>query len=39
MSEHLQVPYKSIPDMFLQRVAATPDANAFAHPGARARSG
>jgi long-chain acyl-CoA synthetase len=34
MSEHLQVPYKSIPDMFLQRVAATPDARAFASPGA-----
>src|SRR4029453_18421246 len=25
MSEHLQVPYRSIPDMFLQRVASTPD--------------
>src|SRR4051812_14883892 len=34
MSEHLQVPYRSIPDMFLQRVAATPDARAFASPGA-----
>ncbi len=33
MSEQLQVPYKSIPDMFLQRVAATPAANAFAYPG------
>ena len=32
MSENLQVPYRSIPDMFLQRVAATPDANAFAYP-------
>ncbi len=26
------VPYRSIPDMFLKRVAATPDRNAFAHP-------
>ncbi len=34
MSEQLQVPYRSIPDMFLQRVAATPDAKAFAYPGA-----
>jgi long-chain acyl-CoA synthetase len=34
MSEQLQVPYRSIPDMFLQRVAATPDANAFAYPTA-----
>jgi long-chain acyl-CoA synthetase len=34
MSEHLQVPYRSIPDMFLRRVAATPDANAFAYPTA-----
>ena len=33
MSEHLQVPYRSIPDMFLQRVASTPDAKAFAFPG------
>ena len=33
MSKQLQVPYKSIPDMFLQRVAATPAANAFAYPG------
>jgi long-chain acyl-CoA synthetase len=32
MTEHLQVPYRSIPDMFLQRVAATPAANAIAHP-------
>ena len=24
MTDHLQVPYRSIPDMFLQRVAATP---------------
>ncbi|HET8680678.1 MAG TPA: long-chain fatty acid--CoA ligase [Micromonosporaceae bacterium] len=30
----LEVPYKSIPDMFLARVAKTPDAQAFAHPGA-----
>ena len=29
----LEVPYRSIPDMFLQRVAATPDANAFGSPG------
>ncbi|WFE29363.1 long-chain fatty acid--CoA ligase [Solwaraspora sp. WMMD791] len=28
----LHVPYRSIPDMFLQRVAATPDKNAFASP-------
>ncbi|HEU4348400.1 MAG TPA: long-chain fatty acid--CoA ligase [Actinoplanes sp.] len=28
----LEVPYRSIPDMFLQRVAATPNANAFAVP-------
>ena len=34
MSENLQVPYRSIPDMFLKRVAATPDANAFAYPSA-----
>jgi long-chain acyl-CoA synthetase len=33
MSDHLQVPYQSIPDMFLRRVAATPDANAFAYAG------
>ena len=26
-------PYRSIPDMFLRRVAAAPDARAFAHPG------
>jgi long-chain acyl-CoA synthetase len=26
------VPYRSIPDMFLQRVAASPDQDAFAHP-------
>ena len=38
----LDVPYRSIPDMFLQRVAATPDAHAFGHPAAgrlRDRSG
>jgi long-chain acyl-CoA synthetase len=29
-----QLRYQSIPDMFLQRVAATPDARAFAHPAA-----
>ncbi|HEX6870018.1 MAG TPA: long-chain fatty acid--CoA ligase [Micromonosporaceae bacterium] len=34
MTENLQVPYRSIPDMFLQRVAATPNGNAFAGPGA-----
>ncbi|MGW1058054.1 AMP-dependent synthetase/ligase [Micromonospora rubida] len=28
----LDVPYRSIPDMFLKRVAATPDNHAFAHP-------
>ncbi|MBY8872738.1 long-chain fatty acid--CoA ligase [Micromonospora sp. PLK6-60] len=28
----LDVPYHSIPDMFLKRVAATPDRDAFAHP-------
>jgi long-chain acyl-CoA synthetase len=28
----LDVPYRSIPDMFLQRVAATPDRNAFGFP-------
>ncbi|KIR60900.1 MULTISPECIES: AMP-dependent synthetase/ligase [Micromonospora] len=28
----LDVPYRSIPDMFLKRVAATPDRPAFAHP-------
>ena len=33
MTDHLQVPYRSIADMFLQRVAATPQANAFAEPG------
>lgn len=30
----LEVPYKSIPDMFLARVANTPDARAFAYPAA-----
>lgn len=30
----IDVPYRSIPDMFLQRVAATPDARAFGAPGA-----
>jgi long-chain acyl-CoA synthetase len=29
----LDVPYSSIPDMFLKRVAASPDRHAFAHPG------
>jgi long-chain acyl-CoA synthetase len=28
-----QVPYRSIPEMFLQRVAATPDKRAFGGPG------
>ncbi|MEE6260692.1 AMP-dependent synthetase/ligase [Plantactinospora sonchi] len=28
----LDVPYRSIPDMFLQRVSATPGRDAFAHP-------
>lgn len=28
----LEVPYKSIPDMFLQRVAATPDRDALGYP-------
>jgi long-chain acyl-CoA synthetase len=28
----LDVPYRSIPDMFLKRVADSPDRNAFAHP-------
>jgi long-chain acyl-CoA synthetase len=30
----LDGPYRSIPDMFFQRVAATPDARAFGYPGA-----
>ena len=30
----LEIPYRSIPDMFLQRVATTPDRPAFAHPAA-----
>ncbi|WKU07521.1 long-chain fatty acid--CoA ligase [Micromonospora sp. HUAS LYJ1] len=30
----LDVPYRSIPDMFRKRVAATPDQRAFAHPAA-----
>ncbi|MEU8182762.1 long-chain fatty acid--CoA ligase [Micromonospora sp. NPDC049044] len=30
----LDVPYRSIPDMFLKRVAATPDRHAFASPNA-----
>ena len=29
----LEIPYQSIPDMFLKRVAATPDRDALAHPG------
>jgi long-chain acyl-CoA synthetase len=32
MTEQLQVPYTSIPDMFFKRVAATPDAKAFSYP-------
>jgi long-chain acyl-CoA synthetase len=32
MTEQLQVPYTSIPDMFIKRVAATPDAKAFSYP-------
>ncbi|MGC4805826.1 AMP-dependent synthetase/ligase [Micromonospora sp. DT233] len=28
----LDVPYRSLPDMFLKRVAASPDRQAFAHP-------
>lgn len=32
MTDQLHVPYRSISDMFLQRVAATPQANAFAYP-------
>jgi long-chain acyl-CoA synthetase len=28
----LDIPYRSIPDMFLKRVAATPDARAFGYP-------
>ena len=38
----LDVPYRSIPDMFLKRVAATPDRHAFAlprTPTTRGRSG
>ncbi|GIF68032.1 AMP-dependent synthetase [Asanoa ishikariensis] len=30
----LDVPYRSIPDMFLKRVAASPDARALGYPGA-----
>ncbi len=33
MSKPLHLPYTSIPDMFLHRVAETPAANAFAYPG------
>jgi long-chain acyl-CoA synthetase len=33
MTEHLKVPYRSIPDMFLRRVAATPSAKAFGYAG------
>ena len=28
----LEVPYRSIPDMFLKRIAASPDGDAFGHP-------
>ena len=31
----LQVPYKSVADMFLKRVASTPDQNALAHPSGK----
>ncbi|MEV0734056.1 long-chain fatty acid--CoA ligase [Polymorphospora sp. NPDC050346] len=30
----LDVPYRSIPDMFFKRIAKTPDREAFAHPAA-----
>jgi long-chain acyl-CoA synthetase len=30
----LDIPYRNIPDMFLQRVAATPDRRAFGYPAA-----
>ena len=30
----LDIPYRSIPDMFLKRVAESPDRDAFAHPAA-----
>src|SRR6516164_3874605 len=33
MSTQLQLPYKSVPEMFLHRVAQTPAANAFAYAG------
>ncbi len=33
MSTRLQLPYTSVPEMFLHRVAQTPAANAFAYPG------
>jgi long-chain acyl-CoA synthetase len=33
MSEQLHLPYRSVPEMFLHRVASTPATNAFAHPG------
>jgi len=32
MSDKMHIPYRSISDMFLQRVAATPGAQAIAHP-------
>ncbi|WP_426506454.1 AMP-dependent synthetase/ligase [Dactylosporangium sp. McL0621] len=31
-TQRLELPYRSIPDMFLHRVAETPDAKAFARP-------
>ncbi|MEV8514703.1 long-chain fatty acid--CoA ligase [Dactylosporangium sp. NPDC051484] len=31
-TQRLELPYRSIPDMFLHRVAETPDARAFGHP-------
>src|SRR5258705_7138903 len=33
MNKQMQLPYKSIPDMFLHRVATTPAANAFSYAG------
>jgi long-chain acyl-CoA synthetase len=29
----LDIPYRSIPDMFFRRVADTPDRHAFGYPG------
>ncbi len=33
MTEQLHLPFKSVPEMFLNRVASTPAANAFSYPG------